>query len=44
MPSWLRRRTPIIMSNERVVAVVGLFVDQRFSGQDIELIWHREIK
>ncbi|QIA63967.1 tRNA lysidine(34) synthetase TilS [Vibrio astriarenae] len=44
VPSWLRRRTPIIMSNEQVVAVVGLFVDQRFSGQDIELIWHREIK
>ena len=41
VPSWLRRRLPIIMSGERVVAVADLFVDHRFAGQDCELVWDK---
>lgn len=41
VPSWLRRRTPIVMYHNRVVAVANLFVDRDFSGQDCELIWDK---
>lgn len=41
VPSWLRRRTPILMCADRVVAVAGLFVDREFIGQDCELFWRK---
>jgi len=41
VPSWLRRRTPILMCGERVVAVGDLFIDRQFIGQDCELIWDK---
>ncbi|MDF2155524.1 tRNA lysidine(34) synthetase TilS [Vibrio sp. CAU 1672] len=41
VPSWLRRRIPILMYQDQVVAVADLFVDQAFSGQDCELIWRK---
>jgi tRNA(Ile)-lysidine synthase len=41
VPSWLRRRTPILMSGKRVVAVANLFVDCDFSGKDCELTWDK---
>ncbi|CAH6882986.1 tRNA(Ile)-lysidine synthetase [Vibrio chagasii] len=39
VPSWLRRRTPILMDGERVIAVLGLFVDKNYEGQDCEALW-----
>lgn len=41
VPSWLRRRTPILMHEDQVVCVVGLFVDRAFDGQDCEVIWSK---
>ncbi|NAX22276.1 tRNA lysidine(34) synthetase TilS [Vibrio sp. V39_P1S14PM300] len=41
VPSWLRRRTPILMYQEQVVCVAGVFVDRAFNGQDCELIWDK---
>lgn len=42
VPSWLRRRTPILLCGEQVAAVADLFVDRQFSGQDCELIWSKQ--
>lgn len=39
VPSWLRRRTPILMCGDQVVAVGELFIDRHFIGQDCELVW-----
>ncbi|MDW6093615.1 tRNA lysidine(34) synthetase TilS [Vibrio rhizosphaerae] len=39
IPSWQRRRMPILISGQQVIAVAGLFVDEHFSGSDYELIW-----
>jgi tRNA(Ile)-lysidine synthase len=41
VPSWLRRRTPILMCADKVVAVAELFVDREFIGQDCELFWRK---
>ncbi|MGF1740944.1 tRNA lysidine(34) synthetase TilS [Vibrio profundum] len=41
VPSWLRRRTPILMCGDQLVAVADLFVDKAFQGQDYQLIWHQ---
>ncbi|MEZ9686013.1 tRNA lysidine(34) synthetase TilS [Vibrio atlanticus] len=41
VPSWLRRRTPILMDGERVIAVLGLFVDKNYEGQDCEALWSK---
>ncbi|YCO04449.1 tRNA lysidine(34) synthetase TilS [Vibrio sp. VNB-15] len=41
VPSWRRRQIPILMYQDKVVAVADLFVDQAFSGQDCELIWRK---
>ncbi|KAB1453641.1 tRNA lysidine(34) synthetase TilS [Vibrio panuliri] len=41
VPSWLRRRTPILLCDGEVAAIADLFIDQRFAGQDCELIWDR---
>ncbi|CAH1563555.1 tRNA lysidine(34) synthetase TilS [Vibrio rotiferianus] len=43
VPSWLRRQIPILMYQNQVVAVAGLFVDRAFSGQDCELIWRKSL-
>ena len=39
VPSWKRRRTPILLYNETVAAVANLYVDQQCSGEDCELVW-----
>ncbi|NVD07306.1 tRNA lysidine(34) synthetase TilS [Vibrio sp. JPW-9-11-11] len=41
VPSWLRRRTPIILCGDQVVAVGDLFIDRHFTGQDCELVWDK---
>lgn len=41
VPSWLRRRTPILICEGQVVAVAGLFIDKAFNGQECELIWDK---
>lgn len=41
IPSWQRRRIPILMYQKSVVAVAGLFVERDFSGGDGELIWQQ---
>ncbi|KEY91520.1 tRNA(Ile)-lysidine synthase [Candidatus Photodesmus blepharus] len=42
LPSWLRRRVPILVSaSYKVVAVAGVFVDKKFYGQDCKLIWNK---
>ena len=41
VPSWLRRRTPILMDGDRVIAVMGLFVDKNCEGQDCEALWSK---
>ncbi len=41
VPSWLRRRIPILMYQNQVVAVGNLFIDRDFSGQDCELVWDK---
>ncbi|MEZ8084689.1 tRNA lysidine(34) synthetase TilS [Vibrio sp. 1S139] len=41
VPSWLRRRTPILMDGDRVIAVLGLFVDKNYEGQDCEALWNK---
>lgn len=41
VPSWQRRRMPILMCGEKVVAIAGLFIDHQFTGQDCELIWDK---
>ncbi|EDP59108.1 cell cycle protein MesJ [Vibrio sp. AND4] len=41
VPSWLRRQIPILMYQDKVVAVGDLFVDRAFSGQDCELVWRK---
>lgn len=39
VPSWQRRQLPILMYQNKVVCVAGLFVDREWSGQDLELVW-----
>ncbi|OLQ92385.1 tRNA lysidine(34) synthetase TilS [Vibrio ponticus] len=41
VPSWQRRRMPILLCGEQVVAIADLFIDQRFVGQDCELVWDK---
>ncbi|OIQ25488.1 tRNA lysidine(34) synthetase TilS [uncultured Vibrio sp.] len=41
VPSWLRRRTPILVNEGRVAAVLGLFVDKSYQGQDCEVMWNK---
>lgn len=41
VPSWLRRRTPILMCGSRVVSVANLFTDRDFCGDDGELVWDK---
>lgn len=41
VPSWLRRRTPLIVYGDEVAAVAGLFVCEGYQGQECELVWHK---
>lgn len=43
VPSWLRRRTPIVICDQQVVAVGDLFIDRHFAGQDCELVWDKPL-
>ncbi|AJR07651.1 tRNA lysidine(34) synthetase TilS [Photobacterium gaetbulicola] len=42
VPSWQRRRTPLLFYGEALAAVAGLFVVEAFAGKDCDLIWHYE--
>ncbi|MDP5254842.1 tRNA lysidine(34) synthetase TilS [Vibrio sp. HB161653] len=45
VPSWQRRRIPIIVTpQQQVVAVAGLFVDRAFAGDDLGIQWQQESK
>ncbi|CAM3734815.1 tRNA(Ile)-lysidine synthase [Vibrio aerogenes CECT 7868] len=39
VPVWQRRRMPILMAGEQVVAIAQLFVDRDFTGTGCDLIW-----
>lgn len=41
VPSWLRRRIPILMSGDKVVAVAGLFVCRDYVGDELALQWDK---
>ncbi|MBF8999397.1 MULTISPECIES: tRNA lysidine(34) synthetase TilS [Vibrio] len=41
VPSWLRRRLPILLYQQQVIAIAGLFVSRDFYGQECELIWDK---
>lgn len=41
VPSWQRRQLPIVLCEDKVVAVVGLFISREFNGKDCELIWDK---
>lgn len=41
IPSWQRRRMPILMCGQQVAAIADLFIVQNFIGQDCELIWDK---
>ncbi len=42
IPSWQRRRLPIVLYQERVAAIADLFVERDFAGQDARLIWNKQ--
>lgn len=45
IPSWQRRRMPILVTSQRqVVAVAGLFVDRAFAGDEVGIQWQKESK
>ncbi|GAK85360.1 tRNA(Ile)-lysidine synthetase [Vibrio ponticus] len=33
----------ILICEDQVVAIANLFIDQRFAGQDCELIWDKPL-
>lgn len=41
VPSWERRRTPILFYGAKIAAVAGLFVCEGFVGGECELVWHK---
>ncbi len=41
VPSWLRRRTPLIFYGNQLVAVADLFVCQGFEGHSCQLLWEQ---
>ncbi|CAH0524960.1 tRNA lysidine(34) synthetase TilS [Vibrio hippocampi] len=43
VPSWQRRRIPIVMHQDKVVAVAGLFVDKDYYGEDYQLLWDKPV-
>ncbi|PSW12660.1 tRNA lysidine(34) synthetase TilS [Photobacterium sanctipauli] len=40
IPSWNRRRTPLLFYGEVLAAVAGVFVVEGFAGEDCDLEWH----
>ncbi|RQW63956.1 tRNA lysidine(34) synthetase TilS [Vibrio viridaestus] len=42
VPSWLRRRTPILMAGNDVVAVGDLFINQQYAGDSLLLNWQHQ--
>ena len=42
VPSWQRRRMPLVFYGEELAAVAGLFVVEAFAGKDCDLTWHYE--
>ncbi|EGU42882.1 cell cycle protein MesJ [Vibrio ichthyoenteri ATCC 700023] len=44
VPSWLRRRTPIVMCGDEVAAVVGLFVCKPYIGKGYKLDWRAKAR
>lgn len=40
VPSWNRRRTPLVFYGEELAAVAGLFVVSGFEGRECDLKWH----
>ncbi|MCP3698683.1 MAG: tRNA lysidine(34) synthetase TilS, partial [Aliivibrio sp.] len=43
VPSWQRARMPMVFYNHELAAVAGLFVCQKFSGKECELLWHKPL-
>ncbi|PSW01707.1 tRNA lysidine(34) synthetase TilS [Photobacterium lipolyticum] len=43
IPSWNRRRTPLLFYGEQLAAVAGLFVVEEFAGQDCDLDWQYDV-
>lgn len=43
VPSWNRRRTPLVFYGNQLAAVAGLFVVEEFRGQDCDLTWHNDV-
>ncbi|MDD1783747.1 tRNA lysidine(34) synthetase TilS [Enterovibrio sp. ZSDZ35] len=41
VPTWERRRTPLVFYGKQLVAVAGLFVCEGFEGQECELLWNK---
>ncbi|ATF08681.1 tRNA lysidine(34) synthetase TilS [Candidatus Enterovibrio altilux] len=41
VPSWLRRRTPLIYYGNHLAAVADLFVCKGFEGKTYDLVWHK---
>jgi tRNA(Ile)-lysidine synthase len=41
VPTWERGRFPVLLSDQQVIAVAGLFVDINFVGYDYHLIWKK---
>lgn len=41
VPSWLRTRTPLIMYDNKLAMVAGLFVCKEFYGEDCEIQWDK---
>lgn len=41
IPSWRRKRMPIIMYGDAIAMVAGLFIDKNFQGYDCEIIWNK---
>ncbi|WP_407331178.1 tRNA lysidine(34) synthetase TilS [Enterovibrio sp. 27052020O] len=41
VPTWQRRRTPLIFYGDQIAAVADMFVCEGFDGQECELVWHK---
>lgn len=42
IPSWQRKRTPLIFYGDKLAAVADLFVCNGFEGNQCQLIWHKK--
>ncbi|PCS21754.1 tRNA lysidine(34) synthetase TilS [Candidatus Enterovibrio escicola] len=41
IPSWSRRRTPLVFYGEHLAAVAELFVCKGYEGQECDLVWYK---